>query len=75
MRTKPAKKVGVNWIDSFLSRHQDLKCKFACSSSRKRALCENPVIINGFFDQLLKLITTAKQVVYEYIYSIGYFIV
>ncbi|EEA24638.1 pogo transposable element, putative [Talaromyces marneffei ATCC 18224] len=41
-KTKPPKKVGINWIDSFLSRNPDLKCKFARRLSRKRALCEDP---------------------------------
>ncbi|EEA18843.1 hypothetical protein PMAA_011250 [Talaromyces marneffei ATCC 18224] len=54
-KTKPPKKVGINWIDSFLSRNPDLKCKFARRLSRKRALCEDPVFINGFFERLLCL--------------------
>uniref|UniRef100_A0A093VAB5 HTH CENPB-type domain-containing protein n=1 Tax=Talaromyces marneffei PM1 TaxID=1077442 RepID=A0A093VAB5_TALMA len=54
-KTKPPKKVGINWIHSFLSRNPDLKCKFARRLSRKRALCEDPVFINGFFERLLCL--------------------
>lgn len=50
--TKPPKKVGVNWVQSFLSRYPDIRVKFARRLAYSRARCEDPVIIQGFFDQL-----------------------
>jgi hypothetical protein len=47
--------VGVNWIRSFLSQNLDLKPKFAHRLAYNRALCEDPVLINGFYTSLLKL--------------------
>lgn len=54
--TKPPKKVGVNWVQSFLRRNPDLKVKYARRLSYKRALCEDPELINSFYTSLLGLI-------------------
>lgn len=53
--TKSPKKVGVNWKRSFLRRQPDLKTKFARRPTYNRALCEDPVLINGFYESLLHL--------------------
>jgi hypothetical protein len=53
--TKTPEKVGVNWIRPSLSRNPDLKPKFARSLAYNRALCEDPVLINGFYTSLLEL--------------------
>jgi hypothetical protein len=55
--TRTPKKVGVNWIRSFLSRNLDLKPKFARRLAYNRAICEGPILINGFFESLLLLKT------------------
>lgn len=52
-KTRTPKKVDVNW--SFLSRQPDPNPKFARSFAYIGALCEGPVIINGFFETLLHL--------------------
>lgn len=50
--TKSPKKVGVNWVQSFLHWHPDIWVKFARWLAYSRARCEDPAIIQGFFDQL-----------------------
>ena len=43
--TKTPKKVGANWVTSFLKRNPDIQVKFARRLTYSRALCEDPVII------------------------------
>jgi len=52
--TKSPKKIGVNWVSSFLNRQPDIKVKFARRLTYSRALCEDLVIIDGFFERLLQ---------------------
>ena len=41
--------VGVNWASTFVKRHPELKVKFNRKYDYKRALCEDPEIIQGWF--------------------------
>ncbi|KAI7975922.1 hypothetical protein EIK77_009204 [Talaromyces pinophilus] len=50
--TKTPPKIGVNWVNAFLKRNPDINVKFARRLAYSRALCEDPVIIGGFFEQL-----------------------
>ncbi|EED14724.1 conserved hypothetical protein [Talaromyces stipitatus ATCC 10500] len=53
--TKIPEKVGKNWVTTFLKRQPDLKAKFAHRLSYSRALCEDPVVIGGFFEEIKQL--------------------
>ncbi|EED14009.1 conserved hypothetical protein [Talaromyces stipitatus ATCC 10500] len=53
--TKIPEKVGKNWVTTFLKRQPDLKAKFARRLSYSRALCEDPVVIGGFFEEIKQL--------------------
>ena len=53
--TKAPKKIDVNWVISFINRYPDLKIKFSSRLTYSRALCEDPVIIGGFFTNLTQL--------------------
>ncbi|KAL1957115.1 hypothetical protein VTO42DRAFT_6373 [Malbranchea cinnamomea] len=43
--SNPRPTVGQNWVGNFVNRHEELKSKF----SRKRAHCEDPEVIRGWF--------------------------
>lgn len=48
--------VGQNWVRRFVNRHDDLK---ACHSRRydyRRALCEDPAVIQQWFQRVVKTI-------------------
>ncbi|KAI7968275.1 hypothetical protein EIK77_010445 [Talaromyces pinophilus] len=53
--TKTPQKIGVNWVTSFINRYPDLKIKFSRRLTYSRALCEDLVIIGGFFTNLNQL--------------------
>jgi hypothetical protein len=42
--------VGLNWPSTFVKRRPELKTKFNRKYDYKRALCEDPVVIQGWFD-------------------------
>ncbi|EFQ84977.1 hypothetical protein PTT_20242 [Pyrenophora teres f. teres 0-1] len=46
-RSQPS--VGVNWAVTFVKRRPELKVKFNCKYDYKRALCEDPEVIRGWF--------------------------
>jgi hypothetical protein len=39
--------VGVNWPSTFIKRHPELKVRFNRKYDYKRALCEDPKVIQG----------------------------
>jgi RecB family endonuclease NucS len=41
--------VGVNWAATFVKRRSKLKIKFNRKYDYKRALCENPEVVRGWF--------------------------
>ena len=41
--------VGVNWPSTFVKRHPELKVKFNRKYDYKRALCEDPEVLQGWF--------------------------
>jgi hypothetical protein len=41
--------VGINWPNTFAKRHPELTVKFNRKYDYKRALCEDPKIIQGWF--------------------------
>ena len=41
--------VGVNWASTFVKRRPELKIKFNRKYNYKRALCEDPDVIQGWF--------------------------
>jgi hypothetical protein len=41
--------VGINWASTFVKRCPELKVKFNCKYDYKRALCEDPKVIQGWF--------------------------
>ncbi|EFQ88426.1 hypothetical protein PTT_15699 [Pyrenophora teres f. teres 0-1] len=41
--------VGVNWAATFVKRRPELKVKFNRKYDYKRALCEDPEVIRGWF--------------------------
>ena len=44
------KPVGKNWSANFVKRRPELKVKFNRKYDYKRALCEDPIIIRGWFE-------------------------
>src|ERR1700677_2932839 len=41
--------VGQNWARNFINRHPDIKAKYTRKYDYKRALCEDPEVINPWF--------------------------
>jgi hypothetical protein len=49
-------RVGVNWASTFVKRQPELKVKFNRKYDYKRALCEDPEVLRGWF----KLVANTK---------------
>lgn len=43
------KPVGVNWVNRFIKRHDEIKARYSRRYDHQRALCENPRIIQEWF--------------------------
>lgn len=41
----PIQTVGKNWVKNYIKRHLELTTRFSRRLDYKRALCENPVVI------------------------------
>lgn len=52
--TKISPKIRVKWVNAFLKGNLDINVKFARRLANSQALCEDLVIIGGFFEQLLQ---------------------
>ena len=48
--------VGKNWVYKFIQRHTELKSRFTRKYNYQRALCEDPNIIQEWFDLVRKII-------------------
>jgi hypothetical protein len=46
--TTTPKKVGADWVTSFLKRNPDIEVKFARRLTYSRALCEDPWLLDAF---------------------------
>jgi hypothetical protein len=49
--------VGKCWVNNYLKRQQDLQTRYIRKYNYERALCEDPTIIGGFFDDLERVFT------------------
>jgi Tc5 transposase DNA-binding domain len=47
--------VNINWVHSFIKRQPTLKTRFSRRLTYSRAKCEDPAIIQGFFEDLERL--------------------
>jgi hypothetical protein len=48
----PPQPIGKNWVTEFIKRHNSIKSRFARRYNYQRALCENPKVINQWFEEL-----------------------
>ena len=60
--------VGKNWIFNFIHCCTELKTKFSCKYNYKRAQCEDPEIIRGWF-QLVQNTIAKYRITEEDIYN------
>ncbi|KAL1955307.1 hypothetical protein VTO42DRAFT_8839 [Malbranchea cinnamomea] len=60
--------VGKNWTSSFVKRHPELKLKFVRKFSYKRSRCEDPKIIQNWF-QLVQNITSEYRILPDDTYN------
>lgn len=52
----PVQTVGENWISKFIKRHSELSSQFSRPYNYERAKCENPTIIQEWFDCVQRMI-------------------
>jgi hypothetical protein len=64
----PPDPIGSNWVTSFINRRPEIKSRFARRYNYSRALCEDPKIINEFFNELQR-ICADKGILTEDIYN------
>jgi RecB family endonuclease NucS len=50
LRDRDASRVGKNWVSNFVKRQPQLKTVFSRKYDYSRTLCENPELIQGWFD-------------------------
>lgn len=50
LRDRGASRVGKNWASNFVSRHTELKTRFSRRYDYQRALCEDPELIQRWFE-------------------------
>src|SRR5450432_757077 len=60
--------VGKNWTSNFITQRTEIKTKFSCKYDYKRAQCEDPVIIRGWF-RLVRNTITKYRILEEDIYN------
>lgn len=48
--TRGASRVGPRWASNFVKRHQELRTRFTRKYDYQRAKCEDPTIIQGWFN-------------------------
>ena len=48
--TRGATRVGPRWASTFVKRHPELRTRFTRKYDYQRAQCEDPAIIQGWFD-------------------------
>lgn len=44
------KPVGVNWVNRFIKRHDEIKTRYSRRYDHQRAVCEDPKIIQEWFN-------------------------
>jgi hypothetical protein len=49
-KSGPSTSIGKNWVSNFIKRHDDLTSKYTRKYDYQRAKCEDPEIINQWFD-------------------------
>ena len=49
------KPIGKNWVTLFVKRRPEIKARFSRRYNHSRAKCEDPRIINAWFDNLQKI--------------------
>jgi hypothetical protein len=54
----PPKPIGKNWVTGFIKRHDSIKSRFARRYNYSRALCEDPKVIQAWFNDLKEVQTT-----------------
>jgi hypothetical protein len=64
----PPQPIGKNWVTEFIKRHDSIKSRFARRYNYQRALCENPKVINQWFEEL-KVIWQTNSIQNEDIYN------
>jgi hypothetical protein len=64
----PPQPIGKNWVTEFIKRHDSIKSRFARWYNYQRALCENPKVINQWFEEL-KAIRKTNGIQNEDIYN------
>ena len=50
------KQIGVNWVNRFIQRHDEVKARYSRRYDHQRALCEDPKIIQGWFNLVHNII-------------------
>jgi hypothetical protein len=55
--TRGASRVGTKWIQRFIQRQPELRTRFTRKYDYQRARCEDPAIIQGWFDLVRNTIT------------------
>ena len=50
LAARNAGQVGVHWARNFVKGTDSLKTRFNRAYDRQRALCEDPILIRGWFD-------------------------
>lgn len=50
LRERGGKEVGKNWVDRFVQRNPELRTRQSRPYDHQRALCEDPVLIKGWFE-------------------------
>ena len=54
--TTPIQTVGKNWVANYVTRHPELDTRFSRRYNYQRAKCEDPKIIEEWFNQVQKTI-------------------
>ena len=54
---RDAKHVGKQWAYRFVRRCEELKTRFTCAYDFQRALCEDPDLINAWFQRVVDICT------------------
>ncbi|KAG2001966.1 hypothetical protein GB937_009858 [Aspergillus fischeri] len=49
-KSGPSTGIGKNWVSNFIKRYDDLTSKYTRKYDYQRAKCEDPEIINQWFD-------------------------
>ena len=48
----PPVRVGKNWVTNYIKRHLELDSRYTRRRDYQRALCENPKLIQGWFNRV-----------------------